>query len=217
MRTISALVACLIVLSPSAPALAATHETQFWATEMVTLQMSETDTLIIDASQRARNDRDSGGEQTLHRLSYDHAILPKLQVGGGFAYLDAEPVRELRLHQQVIATQGIVQSRTRLEQRFFSDADTPSWRLRQRIQLATPLDADKRWTLLAAGEAFFHLNRARPADRSGLAVFRLQAGLRRAVTRHVDVQLLYMRQQTIRDGSADAIAHVPWLTLNWRV
>lgn len=216
MRPAFALSWCPLLLVPAAPAFAATHDTQFWATEMMTLKMSGTDSLTLDASQRARSDRTSGGEQTLHRLSYDHALLPKLQIGGGFAYLDAEPVKELRLHQQVVATHGIVQSRTRLEQRFFSNTDTASWRLRQRIQLAKPLDADKDWTLMAAGEAFFHLNRARPDDATGLAVFRLQAGLRRAINRHVDVQLLYMRQQTIRDGGADAIAHVPWLTLSWR-
>ena len=80
-----------------------------------------------------------------------------------------------------------------------------------------PLDADKKWALVGASEFFFHLNRAKPGDRTGLAVMRLQGGIRRSLSKSVDIQLLYMRQQTFRDNKADTFNHVPWLSLNWRI
>ena len=64
-----------------------------------------------------------------------------MQIGGGFAYLKSEVDEELRFHQQLTASHGILQSRTRLEQRFFDNADEPIWRLRERIQATVPLDA----------------------------------------------------------------------------
>ena len=96
-------------------------------------------------------------------------------------------------------------------------ADRASWRLRQRVQASVPLDAAKRWTLIAATELMFHLNRARPNDKLGLAVMRNQIGLRHPIARALDAQLLYMRQQSFRDGRPDAVAHIPWLTLSWKI
>ena len=203
-----------LVFSPAAQA--AEEETQLWIGASATMKATPHDIVVIDIGHRFRRD-ESGGEQQLARIALDHAVAEHVQVGGGFAFFHSGPEQELRTFQQLTLSHGIWQSRTRLEQRFFDTADEASWRLRQRIQAAIPLDAARKWTLVAAGELFFHLNRARPSDKTGLAVMRQQAGLRHALSKSIDVQALYMRQQSFRDDRPDAVVHVPWLTLNWKI
>ena len=212
----SILLAAMTLPMIAAPAYAA-EDTQFWVSEALTFKADDNDSITLDFSQRARSDADSGGEQSLNRITWDHRIADGVQIGGGFAYLKSEVDEELRFHQQLTASHGILQSRTRLEQRFFDNADEPIWRLRERIQATVPLDADKKWALVGATELFFHLNRARPSDKTGLAVMRLQGGVRRSLGKSVDVQLLYMRQQTFRDNEPDTFNNVPWLSLNRRI
>ena len=205
-----------LALATSTPAQAAEEEAQLWLGASATMKASPSDIVVIDVAQRFRRD-EAGGEQQLARISLDHAIAKNVQIGGGFAFFRSTPEQELRTFQQLTLTHGIWQSRTRLEQRFFDTADEASWRLRQRIQASVPIDSAKRWTLVAAGELFFHLNRAKPSDKTGLAVMRQQAGLRHALSKSIDVQALYMRQQSFRDDRPDAVVHVPWLTLNWKI
>ncbi|KQN04608.1 hypothetical protein ASE85_06210 [Sphingobium sp. Leaf26] len=206
-----------LTLSFACQARAATEESQAWLTELATIRISPTDIVTVDSSQRLRSDADSGGEQFVARIGLDHAVAPHLQLGGGIAYLESETDKELRLFQQAIVTRGIWLSRTRIEQRFFSTANDPGWRLRQRIQASVPIDRAKQWTVIAATELFFHLNRARPGDKTGLAMMRHQIGLRHPVAKAIDAQLLYMRQQNFRDGRPDVVSHIPWLTLSWRL
>jgi hypothetical protein len=212
------LIAALCLTLPFAcPARAATEESQAWLTELATIRISPADIVTVDSSQHLRSDTDSGGEQFVARIGLDHAVAPHLQMGGGIAYLESETDKELRLFQQAIVTKGIWLSRTRVEQRFFSTANDPSWRLRQRVQASVPIDRAKQWTVIAATEFFFHLNRARPSDKSGLAMMRNQIGLRHPIAQALDAQLLYMRQQNFRDGRPDIVSHIPWLTLSWRL
>ena len=207
---LSLLAGVLPVIAMLSPALAATQESQMWITEMATIHASKDDLVTIDASQRARSDTGSGGEQFLARIALDHRISPAVQVGGAIAYLKSEVDQELRFHQQVTLSKGIWQARTRMEERFFDNVDTA-------LQASVPLDRAKQWTMIAVTEFFFHLNRARPSDRTGLAVMRQQIGLRHPIGKNLDAQLLYMRQQTFREARPDVVAHIPWLTLSWRI
>lgn len=216
-RFASARACFVILLAIPASATGATSESQAWMTQSAAVRADKATTVMIDLSQRGRSDSRSGGEQLLQRLSVDHRIAPGVDLGGGLTYVWGESEQEMRLHQQIVLTRGILLLRTRMEQRFFDTADEASWRLRQRVQMALPIDAAKRWTLIAATEFFFHLNRARPSDKTGLATMRQQIGLRHPLTPAIDAQLLYMRQQNFRDARPDAVAHIPWLTLSWRL
>lgn len=212
----SLLLLAFLSLTIGPVARATEEESQLWLGASATMKASPRDMVIIDIGHRFRRD-ESNGDQQLARIALDHSVAKNVQIGGGIAYFHSEPEQELRLFQQLTATHGILQNRIRLEQRFFDTADKASWRLRHRIQASIPLDTARRWTLIAANELFFHLNRAKPSDKTGLAVMRQQAGLRHALGKALDVQLLYMRQQGFRDDRPDAVAHVPWLTLNWKI
>lgn len=206
----------IVALAASPAAQAAEEEAQLWLGASATMKASPNDVIVMDVGHRFRRDQ-SGGEQQLARIALDHGVAKNIQIGGGFAFFHSGPEQELRLFQQLTATHGIWQSRTRLEQRFFDTTDEASWRLRQRIQASVPLDPAKKWTLIAATELMFHLNRAKPSDKTGLAVIRHQIGLRHPIAKALDAQLLYMRQQTLRDDRPDAVTHVPWLTLTWKI
>ncbi|NIJ15114.1 DUF2490 domain-containing protein [Sphingobium vermicomposti] len=212
----SLLLLAFLSLTISPVARATEEESQLWLGASATMKASPRDMVIIDVGHRFRRD-ESNGDQQLARIALDHSVAKNVQIGGGIAYFHSEPEQELRLFQQLTATHGILQNRIRLEQRFFDTADEASWRLRHRIQATVPLDSARRWTLIAANELFFHLNRAKPSDKTGVAVMRQQAGLRHALGKALDVQLLYMRQQGLRDDRPDAVVHVPWLTLNWKI
>ncbi len=198
------------------PAAAATEESQAWITESVIVSATPADTVTLDISQRFRRDS-SNGEQQTARVLLDHRIAKCVQIGGGFAFFRSGPEQELRFFQQATFTRGIFLARTRMEQRLFDTSDRASWRLRQRVQASLPLGSPQAPTLIAATEFFFHLNRARPSDKTGVAVMRHQIGLRQPLGKSLDAQLLYMRQQTFRNHAPDAVVHIPWLTLNWKI
>lgn len=191
-----------------------TQEAQGWLTEALTFKADGSTTVTIDLNQRARP-QGSDDEQFLHRVTIEHRIAPGLRVGGGMLYAFSDTERELRPHQQITYAKGIFETRTRLEQRFFEHAPRTGWRLRQRAQLLIAIDDAKRWNAVVAGEVMFHLNRARDNDSRGLAVLRSEVGVRHKVSRHLDVQLTYLRQQGIREDRADQVVHTPWLRLNF--
>ena len=206
----------ILAATVATPAAAATEETQAWITESLVIAATPADTISLDHSQRFRRNSSNGDQQTA-RVLLDHRIAKGVQLGGGLAFFHSGPEQELRLFQQATLTRGIFLARTRIEQRFFDTANRASWRLRQRVQASLPLGSAKGPTLVAAAELFFHLNRARPSDKTGLAVMRQQIGLRQPLSKAIDAQLLYMRQQTFRDGRPDAVVHVPWLSLSWKI
>ncbi|WP_022681353.1 DUF2490 domain-containing protein [Sphingobium bisphenolivorans] len=214
-RHISGALLAYALLRPLSAA-AADDETQAWLTESVVIRASAADTIGIDSSQRFRSGRANGEQQTV-RVLLDHGVAPGLLIGGGLAYFRSAAEQELRFFEQATFTRGVFLARARLEQRYFDTAERPGWRLRQRLQAAIPLGSRKAPTLIAATEFFFQLNRARPSDKTGLATMRQQIGLRQPLSKALDLQFLYMRQQTFRDRRPDTVSHIPWATLTWKI
>lgn len=199
-----------------APAHAADQEAQLWLTENFSTKIDGATTLTLDLNQRARSAK-AGGDQYLQRLSIDRKIADGVEIGLGATYQQTDVEKEHRTHEQITLSHGIFAARIRVEQRMFERVSETGWRLRERLQAMVPVDSAKKWTLIANGELFFQLNRLKASDRRGLAQFRTQIGLRRALGKSLSIQLLYLRQQNIRDNRPDFIAHAPLLTLNWRI
>lgn len=197
------------------PARAASSEGQAWISNTAIANPSERDMIVMSVGQRFRPGT-AGGDQQIGYILLEHDMSKAIQMGA-MAYYRSDPEHELRLYQQFALGDGPLSSRTRLEERFLSSVDAVSWRLRQRIRYVRPLDRDQKWTLIGMGEWLFHFNRARPTDKTGLAVVRQFVGVNHAVTKQMDVQLMYMRQRTIRDEAPDTIAHIPWLTVRWHL
>lgn len=182
------------------PALARPNEAQFWTGLSAVARPSERDIVIMTIGQRFRP-MESGDQQVAYAI-VEHRLSDLFQIGT-LAYYRSDPERELRLYEQLTLSLGALSSRTRLEERYLSTASEISWRLRHRTRVAVPLDQAKRWTLIGMQEFYFNLNRARPIDVVGLAVFRHFAGGSYALSKALNVQLLYIRQKTMRADGAD--------------
>lgn len=197
------------------PAFAATSEGQAWISNTAIAHPTERDMIVMSIGQRFRPET-AGGDQQIGYVLLEHDVSKAVQLGA-MGYYRSDPEHELRLYQQFTLGEGPLTSRTRFEERFLSSVEAVSWRLRQRIRYEKPLDRDQKWTVIGMGEWLFHFNRARPTDKTGLAVVRQFIGVNHALTRQMDVQLMYMRQRTIRDDAPDTIAHIPWLTIRWHL
>lgn len=203
----------VVAIGLASPALAATSETQGWINESIAARIDDNDSLTIDFSQRLR----SGGDQFLQRITLDHRVAPGVQLGGGFAYVDSDSQKEMRFHQQMTLSSGIWQSRTRLEQRLIDSSSDPSWRLRERIQATVPLEKRHAWALVASSEFFMDLHKPRAVEDTELVSLRLLAAVHYTVSTSLSAQIGYTYQRTFHDSQPDAIAHIPAITLNWKI
>lgn len=192
------------------------EEAQLWVTQNIAAKADRATTISIDLNQRARSST-FGGDQYLNRITLDHAVAKGVVLGFGAAYQYNDREKEIRTFQQITLSKGVMSSRTRLEQRMFETGPDVVWRLVERVQVAQPLDRAKRWTAVVNADLFFQLSRAKPTDPLGLTQIRTQAGLRRQVNDHLSIQATYMRQQSLRPGRPDTVAHAPWVTLFWKI
>lgn len=134
-----------------------------------------------------------------------------LSVGTERRYEGGE--RETRLLQQLSYPIGPLSGRTRVEQRFLSDAPDTAWRVRQRIGGALPLQRDPGgWLLTANVEGFFTLAPADHSGQTGLTGIRTFIGFQRELGR-LDLSLGYLRQQTVRADAPDTVGHAPFFGL----
>lgn len=192
---------------------AANEEEQVWISNTLVAEASKRDTIIMSVGQRFRPPS-AGGDQQVAYTVLEHSFDKHFQMGA-MGYYRSDPEQELRLYEQVTFERGPWSSRTRLEERYLSPLDKVSWRLRQRIRFVKPIDRDEKWNAIAMTEYLFHMNAARPTDKTGLAVSRYMIGVNRALTKNLALQFIYMRQRTFRTDAPDTIAHIPWMTVRW--
>jgi len=192
---------------------AARDEGQTWLSTGVVAQIDDNDRVSIEMNYRLR----PGNDQLLQRLTIDHRVADGVHLGGGFAFATSRPQKEMRFHQQLVVDLGVLQSRTRLEQRYIDSAARPAWRLRERIQLDIPLERERNWLLVTSAEFFFELHRPSAVKDSELVTTRQLIGLRHVLTPRLGIQFSYMRQHSSPDDRPDEVVHVPWLAIAWRL
>ncbi|WP_137785323.1 DUF2490 domain-containing protein [Sphingomonas sp. 3P27F8] len=126
---------------------------------------------------------------------------------------------EDRLFQQITWNVGKigsleVQSRTRLEQRWRSDAEGMSLRVREMLRFEYPLaDAERRVAALGWVEGFAGLKSARWGGVSGFDQLRTFAGLEIPLPGKSTIEAGYLNQtRHVRGGQSD-MSHIASLTL----
>ena len=155
------MIACAAAaLQPSA-AKAADEDVQLWIYAVASGDLDEDTRLTVDGSARWREIRRGDEQQTL-RFTLEQEVVDGLRLGGGFGVFEAEGGQtELRPHQQATLTLGRFAARTRIEQRWFDQADRMELRFRQRIRYTQPLASD--WSASIDGE-YFNLVQTRNRD-----------------------------------------------------
>jgi hypothetical protein len=188
------------------------EETQYWANQGISTSLDDATTLAFDLSERFI-DAPVARHQYLASVTMDRRVAPGVAIGGGFTWSQVRQVNEYRPFEQLTLTRGVMAMRTRIEQRIFDNADGAVWRLRERLQLAMPLDPTKRWTGTVNIEGFFNLNRTNSSATTGLTMVRTLVGIRRTLGRNLSLTLSYQRQQTLVANGEDVVTHQPIMAL----
>jgi len=198
-------------------ALAADEEIQLWLTGTAVVPLAEDVSGTFELSRRIRENDD----QILLRGNADVKLSETVSLGGGGAYvnsidglLETGEDKEFRLQQQLTLHFGALSFRTRVEERFFEDAERMQLRIRQRVQASAEVATDLHGAI--SGEVFYV---ARSEDVGGdaqVAQWRLNATLVHKLSPHLEATAGYLLMYTPRTGQPDKIAHVPQLTLTFR-
>lgn len=193
------------------PAHAADEDIQVWVGETVSAPLSSAVHGTLDLSQRFREN----GDQRLARGTAEFRLSPNVVVGGGAAYVSTlDAADEFRPHQQLTLIYGALTLRTRVEERFFEDADRMELRLRQRIGVTVPV-AD-RVSAGLVGELLY-IAQSQDADRGDhVDQWRANATVTRHLATDLDGTLGYLAILSPRDGAPDKLSHVIQVSLTLR-
>jgi hypothetical protein len=212
MRFALLLAAGLAAWQPS-KAMAADEDVQLWQIVNATGDIADGTRLTVDASQRWR-EQARGDEQQSIRFTIEQTVAKDVRIGGGAAVFDAGGNTEIRPHQQVIFVAGKFEFRTRLEQRFFDDADRVELRLRQRIQYSQPLG--KGWRANVGGEWLGLLQGRNAGQGASTEQWRAQAGIVYQISDKLEVGANYWLLAFPRGDRPGRISHVPQTVLTYR-
>jgi len=210
-RTTAFCLAVLAVALPAIPAHAADDDFQLWISESVSAPLSPATHATLDLSQRIRET----GDQLLARGTVELRLSPVAAIGGGAAYVETiDAADEFRPHQQLTLTYGPLALRSRVEERFFEDADRMELRLRQRIGLTVPVS--RRLHAGLAGELLYIAQSQDSRRGAHVDQWRANATLTRRLGDTLDGTLGYLAILSPRTGQADRLSHVAQVTLTLR-
>lgn len=193
------------LLAAAAPALA-DDDAQVWLSLTATKRLSDSFDAVVDMNSRYfDNAAHYGHFQVRGMIGWkpdDNGLL-----GVGYSYvwnrsLTGSVVREHRMFQQAnydILTIGKAElvGRTRLEQRWFSNLDGATWRLRQQIRLNVPLQGPKGLKAIVHTEGFVLLSTPAGGADEGVNQIRTFAGLGIPMGRHLSLEAGYLNQSVV--------------------
>jgi hypothetical protein len=193
------------LLSTAEPA-AADDDAQVWLSMTATKRLSDSFDAVVDMNSRHYDNAAHHGHFQVRGLigwkPDDDGLL-----GAGYSYvwsrsLSGTAVREHRIFQQ--ASYGIrnigkaeISGRTRLEQRWFSNQDGATWRLRQQIRLNLPLQGPKGLKAILHTEGYMLLSTPAGGGDEGVNQFRSFAGLGIPMGRHLSLEAGYLNQSIV--------------------
>lgn len=204
-----------LATSLAAPAAATEDDLNIWTGQFIVVDVDKDGDWFVrgEAQERFTSDADRLG-QLLLRMLVGYRINKDVSIGGGYAYILTDPIgpaelNEHRYYQELnvrlLNRNGItLDSRTRLEQRTFEDANGTSWRVRNFVQLRVPVSGNNK--LVAYTEPFIELNETR-FQRGGLSVWRNFAGVSVPLAEGIEVVPGYLNQTVFREGE-DRMDHV---------
>lgn len=216
MRLIAPVIVAASTLMAS-PAYASEDDFNIWAGQFIVVDLDDDWILRGEAQERFTNDADRLG-QLLLRSFVGYRISKSVNIGGGYAFILTDPVgpveiNEHRIYQELnirlleLDNGLTLDSRTRLEQRFFEEDGDTAWRFRNFVQLRAPITEHNKF--VAYTEPFIALNET-PLQRSGINIWRNFAGISFPIAKGVEVVPGYLNQHVFRAGEdrSDHVANV---------
>ncbi|MFC3097787.1 DUF2490 domain-containing protein [Alteraurantiacibacter palmitatis] len=213
-RSLARIAAGLLALLYPAPALATRDDGQLWFILSGVVPLDDGVSATLEASPRLRENAD----QLLLRGHVDVRVAQGLDAGGGAAWVEQAGGHEFRVHQQMQWTDGPLQLRTRVEQRFFAGADRAQLRLRQRVQLTLPVAARLRG--VANAELFYIAVPENRVQSARVDSWRLNLMANYRLSPRAELGAGYLAIYAPRPGpgpaGADRLSHVPQIRLTLR-
>ncbi len=199
----------ITALLAATPVAAAEDQFEIWFNPTLSFDVDEDTGVEIDTALRFRDSADAADTYFV-RLWVHQSVGSGVTVSGAIDYrVNAGGADETRLQQQLSVRRGIWRGRLRTEQRFVEEEDRTGWRIRPRIGVVVPLDREGRWSLATDVEPFFTLQSTSVGGLNGLTALRTQMGVSHDLSDQLSLSLTYLRQQDMRRGAPDRVAHVP--------
>lgn len=194
----------------SAPAVASDDAAELWLNPSVSFDVDDDTGVEIETAQRLRDADDDRVDTYFVRLWLNQQVADNVTLSGAMERrVNDGGSDETRLLQQMTTSHGYLRTRLRLEQRFVDNADQMGLRVRPRLGVAVPIDADERWTFKTDAEMFLTLQSTRNGGDTGLTGLRTQIGVSFDVSQRLTLSAAYLRQQDFDNGSPDVVAHAP--------
>ena len=209
-RNNSVMILAVLMAGISLPssASAAEEDAQLWTYVKVAKDVSDSATATLELSPRQREK-----DQLLQsRFMLDFDIAEGVTLGGAVTHVALEGSDEWRTHQELNVKRGAFAARTRLEQRYFSGADRPQLRFRQRVQVAQPVTP--RVDLLGKVEFLYILRDEFRGEDAAVDNWRFTIAAKRELEKNLDLEAAYMLIYSPRPGE-NRVSHVPMLTLSY--
>ena len=194
----------------SAPAVVSDDAAELWLNPSVSFDVDEDTGVEIESAQRLRDADDDRVDTYFVRLWLNQQVADNVTLSGAMERrVNDGGSDETRLLQQMTTSHGYLRTRLRLEQRFVDNADQMGLRVRPRLGVAVPIDADERWTFKTDAEMFLTLQSTNNGGDTGLTGLRTQIGVSFDVSQRLTLSAAYLRQQDFDKGSPDVVGHAP--------
>ena len=203
------LAALCATLQPSA-ATAATSDDELWIETGVKGDIAPGTDFKFELETRRR----AGPNEYIVGAEVNTDVSGALALGGGIEIHDEDGFTEIRPYQQVTLGLGRFDFRTRIEERFYDDADRMALRLRQRARFRTPIA--NQVTGFASAELLYQLRDRNVGGPERIDQWRLNAGATARVTPALELTGGYLFQIRPRDNGNTRHTHVSQVSLFYR-
>lgn len=202
----------LVLLLTLVPAVASANDdaAEVWFNPSVSFDVDSDTGIEIETAQRFRNANDGRPDTYFARLWLNQQVAKNATLSGAIEKrINDGGANETRLIQQLSTSHGYLRTRLRLEQRFVDGADRPGLRIRPRLGISAPIDANKQWKFKTDAELFFVLQSTSHGGDHGLTGLRTQIGISHEISDHLTLSAAYLRQQDFNVGGPDRVGHAP--------
>lgn len=175
----------------------------------------------LEGQERVGDDS-SRVSQALGRVGIGYAVTENTSLWLGYAFIHTStpftnnPFNENRIWEQLLWSKKLknfnLHTRTRLEQRFFSNRTKTDYRARQLIKLIKPLDSLPNYSLICSDEIFWHKNNILEHNNQGFDQNRFFIGFGYQFSPVITTEIGYMNQYLRRVAIPDFLNNI--LSLN---
>ncbi len=216
MRTTLYLALSVALVTGPVAASAADDAAELWLNPSISFTLDDDTGLEIETAQRWRDADDGRADTYFARLWLNQDVAKNATLSGAIEQrINDGGSDETRLIQQLSTSHGYLRTRLRVEQRFVDGADRMGLRLRPRLGLSVPIDADKRWKFKTDAELFLTLRSTRNGGNDGLTGLRTQIGVSYQANDHLTLSAVYLRQQDIDRTGPDTVGHAPLIGIEF--